>query len=126
MPNRLEMLASSKFLPIYVALGGAYTLLHRAHVNTDVIYGRLSLRTKSIVDLITAVLFFIFVVMILWFAVPEAMLSAGHLRLSFALFSPLNWPDLLLVTIGILLLSLQGLAKFIRDLMTAITGKNVT
>ncbi len=126
MANRYEMLASMKFLPIYVALGGAYTLLHRAHVNTDIIYGRLSLRARSIADLITAVFFFTFMVMILWFAVPNAIQTVERLQFSIASFSPINWPELLLVAIGMLLLFLQGLAKFVRDIMTAITGKKIT
>lgn len=123
--NSYEMVSSAKVFPIYVAMGGAYTLLHKAHVNTDVIYGRFSLRTRSIVDLITAVFFFVFVIMILWFALPDAVKAVERLRPSLALFTPLNWPEQLFVAIGVLLLFLQGLAKFIRDFVIAVTGKQV-
>jgi TRAP-type mannitol/chloroaromatic compound transport system permease small subunit len=119
------MSASYKFLPIYVALGGAYALLHKAHVNADIIYSRLSVRGRSIVDLVTATLFFIFTIMLLVFAIPDAKQTIGGLHFSFKLFNPLNWPEMLFIAIGIILLFLQGLAKFIRDFMIAITGKEV-
>ena len=42
----------------YIALAGGYTLLVKGHVNVGIIWGRLSLRWQSIVDVITAAMFF--------------------------------------------------------------------
>jgi len=47
-------------------MAGAWVLLHEEHVKMDALYGRLSPRTKAILDLITAPLFFYFCGLVLW------------------------------------------------------------
>ncbi len=122
-PIKYELLAYTKFMPLYVALGGAYTLLYDAHVRTDVLYEHLSVWGKSIVDLCTVALFFTFAVMLLVYAIPDAADSIARMPHSLSVLNPLNWPVGLLVAIGVVLFFLQGIAKFIRDIYTAATGR---
>jgi len=49
-----------------IILGGGYLLLHKGHVSVDIIYNRLSVRGKAILDLCTAPLFFLFVGVLMW------------------------------------------------------------
>jgi len=56
-------------------------------------------------------------------AVEVAVEEAQHLPPSPKIFLPANWPVTLLAPVGIFLFLLQGSAKFIRDLIIAITGK---
>ena len=118
--------AATKFFFIYVILGAAYVLRHGAHANMDILHRRLSTRVRSIVDLFISILFFIFCIALLWMAIDGAVRTVPHLDFSFRLFWPLYWPTMLLAPIGVSLLLLQGLAKFIRDLITAITGDEIT
>ncbi len=120
-----DWFAAARFLSIYVALGGGYALLYRAHVNTDILQRYLSPRARGIVDMVTSTLFFLFCIILLWRAIPDAVSTASRLNFSLWLFYPLNWPTKLLAAVGILLLLLQGLAKFIRDLITAVTGREI-
>lgn len=113
----------TKFFLIYATLGAAYVLRLQAHVNVDILHGRLPLRVRSIVDLATSILFFFFCITLLWMAVEVAVEEAQHLPPSPKIFLPANWPVTLLAPVGIFLLLLQGSAKFIRDLIIAITGK---
>ena len=112
-----------KLLLFYVVFGAAYALLKRSHVNVDIVYQRLPPRVRAIVDMFTASLFFLFCVVLLWLAIPQAVEQAMHLRLSPRLISPAGWPIAILVPIGLIVFLFQGLAKFIRDAMIAVTGK---
>ena len=108
-----------KLLVVYVILGAAYTFRAGEHVNVDVLYSRFPLRTRAIVDLAIYTLFFLFAGAMLLKSVDGGL----KLHLSLKSFLPPYWPVSLLVPIGLALLLLQGLAKFVRDILVAITGK---
>ena len=73
--------------------------------------------------MVTSILFFIFCVALLWHAVAFAVPAYLKLHPSLRLLYPIGWPVKLLVPVGALLFLLQGMAKFIRDLDTAIKGR---
>lgn len=103
-----------------IMLGGGYTLLHREHVNMDIIYNRFPLRRRAIFDLITSILFFSFCIALVWWGAYMAWRSLQLLEASYTVWAPPFYPIKLTIPIGGALLLLQGLAKFIRDLMTSI------
>ncbi len=107
-------------------LGGAYALFHGAHVKMDVLYSRFSPRTKAILDLITAFLFFIFCAVLLWTGGEEAWESIALLERSNSQWRPPIYPIKVVVPVAAFLILLQGLAKFIRDLITTATGKETS
>ncbi len=107
----------------YIALAGGYTLLVKGHVNVDIIWGRLPLRWRSIVDVVTAALFFLFVGVLFKESLEAAMESWAVMEHTMTHWSPPYYPLRTTLPVACLLLLLQGLAKFIRDLNTAITGK---
>lgn len=109
----------------FTIIAGAYTLRHRAHVNIDFFYNRLSLRGKAILDVVTASLFFIFCGLLLWMSIDFAWLSVQRWEISWSDWRPPVWPIKCVLVIGVSLLLLQGTAKFATDLFTAITGKGV-
>jgi TRAP-type mannitol/chloroaromatic compound transport system permease small subunit len=115
--------ACGKLLPAYVILGGAYVLLTKAHINIDIFYRRFPLRMRGIADLVTSTLFFLFCIALLWKAV-EAGANLHHPDRPFFPL-PSSWLVLVTMPIGASLLLLQGLAKFIRDLIIAISGKEI-
>jgi TRAP-type mannitol/chloroaromatic compound transport system permease small subunit len=110
----------------YIALGGAYTLLHGGHVNMDIVYNRLSPRKKAIVDVITATLFFLFCGVFFWEILKvtwEAILTGQKVG-SGAGFDPQVWPIFITICIGALLILLQGTAGFIRNLRTVLRRRD--
>ncbi len=118
-------IAVSKLFFVYIIFGAAYILRIRAHVNVDIIHGRLSLRVRGIVDAATFIAVFLFLLALLWMAVETAATDVQRLPLSLRSFLPPYWPVSLAAPIGIFLFFLQGLAKFIRDLFIAITGREI-
>lgn len=97
-------------------LGGAYVLLQGQHVRLDVFYGRLSPRTKAILDLVTTPVFFLVIVVLLWQSGAQAYKSVLIREFSDSVWGPPIYPIKIVVVIAVFLLLFQGIAKFIRDL----------
>ena len=114
------------FLGAYIILGGAFTLLHKGHVNMDILYIRLTPRKRAVVDLFTSILLFIFCGVFLWQGTKYglASMSAWETSSNVAWPAPI-WPVKMLIPIGALLIFLQGVSKFIRDFFMALTGKEL-
>lgn len=109
----------------FIVMGGAYALLHQAHTRMDLVYNRLpSDRVRSIVDLVTSGFFFLFCGLLLYYAVPHCLnLALTGATVHSLLWNVAVWPTYLCLPVAAFLLLIQGLAKFIRDLDTAIGGK---
>jgi len=105
------------------ALGGAYVLRHDGHVNVPILYSRLSRRTQAIVDVVTSLFFFFFMLALFrasWITTVESVVYLEH---SPTYWEPPIYPVYIVMTAGIFLIILQALAKLVRDFATAITGK---
>jgi TRAP-type mannitol/chloroaromatic compound transport system permease small subunit len=107
----------------YVILLGAYALKRGGHVNVDLLYGRFQPRTRAIIDLFTWLLFFYFCGLLLWKGGEMAWDSFVFRETDSTSFAPPLYPIKMMIPLGALLILLQGLAKFIRDLTFAVTGK---
>lgn len=101
----------------YVVLGGGYTLLHSAHVNTDILYSRLPPRGRALMDVITAALFFAFAVAFTWQGWRFAWGATMDGQHSGTMWNPPVYIVMWMLPIGGALLLLQGAAKFLRDLL---------
>ena len=106
-------------------LGGGYVFLHGSHVRLDAIYARFSTKVKAILDLITAIFFFLFCGVLIWKGWLMGWDSLISLERSASAFAPPLFPIKLVIPIGAGLLLLQGLAKFIRDLSIVTAGSRV-
>ncbi len=104
------------------AIGGAYALLHNAHVRVDVFYIRWSPRLQAIVELITAPLFFLGVATLFWVSTQWTIKAYVDGTTSISHWEPLIWPIRGLLALGSFLLLIQGIAKYIRDFSVARKG----
>ncbi|MDH4264799.1 MAG: TRAP transporter small permease subunit [Deltaproteobacteria bacterium] len=109
----------------YVILLGGYVLQRGGHVNVEILYGRFRPRTKAIIDLFTWLLFFFFCGLILVKGWDMAWDSFKVRETEPTSFAPPVYPIKMMIPLGALLLLLQGLAKFLRTLALAISGKEV-
>jgi len=108
---------------IYV-MAGAYAHWLDAHVKVDVLYMRWSLRTKAIVDsVLTGPLFLFFCGVLVWQSGEWTWVAITRGFTSGTMWAPPLWPMRLVLFLGSSLLLLQGLAKFVRDLITATKGR---
>ncbi len=96
-------------------LGAGYTFKHNGHVRIDVVYGRLSKRAQSWIDLLGTLLFLLpmsgLICWLSWrffansYALGEMSPDAGGL---------LRWPVKLIIPVGFFLLFLQGLSEIVK------------
>jgi len=122
-PTTWAYYVSCNLSSFFFFIGAAYTLLYKGHVSMDAIYNRFSARGKAVVDMVTAPIFFFFAGVLFWNGIGYAWNSVKTLE---NVGAPLYWPLYpfkVVVPIGGFLLVLQGVAKFIRDMITAIKGE---
>jgi TRAP-type mannitol/chloroaromatic compound transport system permease small subunit len=97
-------------------IGGGYALAHRRHVRIDVIYERLSPRTRAKLDLFTFVFFCIYAGALIWVGTTLAWGSFLEGEGTGTPWNPRIWPVKFAIPIGAALLLLQGIANLLRDL----------
>jgi TRAP-type mannitol/chloroaromatic compound transport system permease small subunit len=101
-------------------IAGGFCMRENAHVRVDVIYTHLSRRTQAILDLVTSVFFFIFVVTLLvtgWIFFHDAY-RVGEV--SFTEWAIQYWPVKFALPLGAALLLLQGIAQLAKDVAAVI------
>jgi len=96
-------------------LAAAYTLRRNEHVRIDVVVGRFSKRTQVWIDVFGFIFFLLpATLLILYFAVPFAMESVRNQEVSNNAGGLIVWPAKILIPIGFLLLTLQGISELIK------------
>lgn len=96
-------------------LASSYTLRRNEHVRIDVIVGRFSKRTQAWVDVFGFIFFLLpATLLILYFAVPFAMESVRNQEVSSNAGGLIVWPAKILIPIGFMLLTLQGISELIK------------
>ncbi len=105
-----------------VMLGAANTLRINGHVRVDVFYSRYSERARLWLDLLGGVFFLLpMAVIIGWLSWPLFMNSYSVGEISGNAGGLLRWPVKILIPLGFLLLTLQGLSEIIKR-AAALTG----
>lgn len=106
-------------------LGAAYTLHVKGHIRIDVIYGRLSKRRQALIDVTCYLVVFFPVIVSLLMGGYEYATYAYQIKevSQFTPWQPILWPFKGLIFAGFLLLALQSLAEFIRNLHMVLKGE---
>lgn len=105
---------------IFGVMGGGYALRHGSHVSVDIVARFFPPRVRAIVNLATSSIFFVGIGVLLWFATEKAIYSvAVGEHHTYSMWEPPLSPVRIVVAIGIFLLLIQGVVKFIRELSTA-------
>lgn len=96
-------------------LASSYTLRRNEHVRIDVVVGRFSKRTQVWIDVFGFIFFLLpATLLILYFAVPFAMESVRNQEVSSNAGGLIVWPAKIMIPIGFLLLTLQGISELIK------------
>jgi len=106
-------------------LAGAYVLKHKGHINVDLIQERLPRRVNAVLDVLTAFLFFFLMILIIIYGWKSAYMAISLGDRTHSAWAPPLGHFKLMIPVGAFLLFLQGIAKWIRDLYFAITGKEL-
>lgn len=100
----------------YYLLGGAYSLQLDAHVRMDLFYSRWSDRTRALVDLMTMLLLFVFLGALLAGGISSTGYALKYDETSYTSWGPPLAPIKIIMTTGILLMLLQCLSTFFKDI----------
>jgi TRAP-type mannitol/chloroaromatic compound transport system permease small subunit len=102
------------FAAVFLLCSG-YTLLRNEHIRIDIVVGRFSVRTQTWIDVVGTVLFLLpMALLIMWLSVPVFLDSFSRHEMSSNAGGLLRWPVKLLIPIGFLLLSAQGVSELIK------------
>jgi TRAP-type mannitol/chloroaromatic compound transport system permease small subunit len=113
-------LESAQFLMVaYFLLGGAYSMQLDAHVRMDLAYSHWSPRTRAVVDAITVFMLIFYLVLLLIGGISSTEYALEYKETSYSAWSPYMAPIKLVMCFGILLMLLQAIATFFKDLYAA-------
>jgi len=108
----------------YYTLGGAYTLIIDGHVRMDLAYAKWSKRGKALADCLTFAFVGLYLVILLLGGGISLEYSIKYHQRSYSSWAPPVTPIKIIMLFGMLLLLLQVIAEFFKDLYTA-RGKEV-
>jgi len=110
----LEMAQFS--MAAYYLLGGAYSMQLGAHVRMDLLYGRWSSRGRLFADTLTSVCLVTYLGFLLYGAFSSTEYALQYKETSYSAWSPYMAPIKIIMTIGIVLMVLQTISIFFKDL----------
>ncbi|MCY3873660.1 MAG: TRAP transporter small permease subunit [Rhodobacteraceae bacterium] len=99
----------------YYILGGPYSIQLGANVRMDLFYGNWSVRKKAWFDAFTVLFLIFFLTVLLYGAVESTTYSITYNERNPTAWRPLLWPIKIIMCVGILLMLLQAIAEFIKD-----------
>lgn len=108
----------------YFMILAGYALLHGSHVSVDILYERISKRNKAIVDIISYLIFFFpFCCVILIYGTYFALDSWRDLETSWSACGCPLYPIKTIVPVSFFLITIQGIAIFVKTLCRLIGGE---
>ena len=106
-------------LAAYYIMGGAYSMQLHSHVRMDLVYDRLSERNKARMDSFTAIFLVIYLIVLLIGSISSTIYSIETNQKLFSMWNPSVIPIKVIMVIGILLMLLQAISTFFKDLAKA-------
>lgn len=104
------------FMAAYYLLGGGYSMIIDGHVRMDLLYGRWSKQRKAIADLITGPILIFYLVVLFIGSISSLEYAIEYNQKSYTPWGPPLVPIKVIMSIGILLMLLQAIAEWFKDL----------
>ena len=108
-------------------IGASYTYLKDSHTRVDLFYSKLSEKGQAVMDLVCSLILFFPLMTVMFVLAVEWSVKAvkvGEVMFNSFWYPPAA-PYRIVFALGLLMLILQGLAKFIRDLYFIVKGKKI-
>lgn len=103
----------------YYLLGGGYSMQLQAHVRMDVLYERWSERKRAMVDVLTSGFLIFYLAVLLYGGISSTLYSLEYGQRNYSSWGPPMAPIKIIMVIGIILMLLQAVAVFFKDLAKA-------
>lgn len=102
----------------YYMLGGAFSMLLGAHVRMDVLYSNWSPKRKASVDVFTVFCLIFYLAVLLAGGISSTAYSLEYGQRNYSAWAPPVSPIKIIMVIGILLMLLQSISTFFKNLAT--------
>jgi len=109
----------------YYILGGPYSMQMDDHVRMDLVYGLYSDKTKAKIDVFTNIFLLVYLIVLLIGAISSTQYAIEYDQRKFSLWNPSMIPIKIIMTFGILLMILQTVSTFFKDIATS-RGVSIT
>jgi TRAP-type mannitol/chloroaromatic compound transport system permease small subunit len=103
----------------YYVLGGGYSMQLDSHVRMDLLYSHWTPRTRALVDVVTAGFMLFYLAVLLAGGISSTQYALEYGQKNYSSWAPPLAPIKIVMVIGIVLMLLQVIAAFFRDLATA-------
>ncbi len=103
----------------YYMLAGGHSMQLKAHVRMDLLYSRWSETTRAKVDSFTDLLLIFYLFMLLYGAISSTHYALKYGERSYSAWAPYMAPIKIIMIIGIVLMILQAVAVFFKDVARA-------
>ena len=100
----------------YYLLGGGYSMIMGDHVRMDLVYSKLSDRNKAKMDTFTSFFLVFYLVTLLYGSISSLIYTLETKQRLFTAWAPYVWPIKVIMLIGILLMLLQSISMFFKDI----------
>ena len=106
-------------------LGAGYTLYAKGHIRIDLLYMKFPPRGRAFIDVVGYLIIFFPIMILMVFSSFDMAKDAYQIKevSQFTPWQPVLWPFKSVICVGFLLLILQGLAEFIRSVITLVRGE---
>ncbi len=100
----------------YYILGGPYSIQLGSNVRMDLFYAEWTVRKKAWFDAFTIVFLIIYLGVLLFGAVGSTVYSIEYSERSATAWRPVMWPIKTVMVFGFILMLLQAIAEFLKDI----------
>ncbi len=100
----------------YYLLGGGYSMILRGHVRMDLLYGKWSDKKKAKVDVVTGLFLIFYLGFLLYGAYSSIEYAVMYGQRNRSAWAPLMSPIKIIMGTGVLLMLLQAVATFFKDI----------
>ena len=108
----------------YYLLGGGYSMILKGHVRMDLLYGRWSEKRQATTDVFTGLFLIFYLVFLLVGAYSSIEYAVMYGQRNRTAWAPYMAPIKIIMGIGVLLMLLQAIATWFKDLAKA-RGKEI-
>lgn len=116
----LWTLEIAQFLMVaYFLLGGAYSIQLDGHVRMDLLYGSRRERTRNMWDSVTTLVMIAYLLVLLYGSISSLEYALQYNERSYSSWRPYMAPIKIVMLVGIILMLLQAIAQFFKDLAAA-------
>jgi len=123
-PHVWSMETAQFVMAAYYLLGGGYTLLMGGHVRMDLLYNKWSAKRKAVADVITFFIILLYLVVLLYGGFQGIQYALKYKQVTYSAWAPQVAPIKIIMQIGIVMMLLQIIAEFIKDL-AIIRGEDI-